>query len=142
MAVYIRFRLSGDGLARDSYTVLYSARVATSFRMNQMNDYEQRLLRNGFSAKDVGKLKAILTRDENQSDTLQSLVQELSKRFWAGIICLIILSVVFIYGLAKGHTESLISYAIVLIMGAVIVYFVIHMNLAWKAFRFTRESGR
>lgn len=107
-----------------------------------MNDYEQRLLRNGFSAKDVGKLKAILTRDENQSDTLQSLVQELSKRFWAGIICLIILSAVFIYGLAKGHTESLISYAIVLIMGAVIVYFVIHMNLAWKAFRFTRESGR
>lgn len=101
MAVYIRFRLSGDGLARDYYTVLYSARVATSFRMNQMNDYEQRLLRIGFSAKDVGKLKAILTRDENQSDTLQSLVQELSKRFWAGIICLILLSAVFIYGLAK-----------------------------------------
>ncbi|MBA4823854.1 hypothetical protein OLZ33_21855 [Pantoea ananatis] len=105
-----------------------------------MNEYEQNLLKNGFSVKDIRKLNEILTRDENKSDTLQSLVQELSKRFWAGIISMIIILSVFVYGIAKGHKESLISYAIVLIIGATIVYFVIPMNLAWKAHRLTRKG--
>ncbi|MGC0859683.1 hypothetical protein WKG86_11825 [Pantoea agglomerans] len=105
-----------------------------------MNEFEQKLLQNGFSAKDLRKLKDILIRDENKSDTLQSLVQELSKRFWAGIICMAVLISVFIYGVAKGHQQSLISYAIVLMVGAVIVYLVIPMNLAWKSYRVIREN--
>ncbi len=40
-----------------------------------MNDFEQKLLQNGFSVKDIRKLNEILTRDENISDTLQSLIQ-------------------------------------------------------------------
>lgn len=39
-----------------------------------MNEYEQNLLKNVFSVKDIRKLNEILTRDENKSDTLQSLV--------------------------------------------------------------------
>jgi len=103
-----------------------------------LNEFEQKLLQNGFSAKDLRKLKDMLTRDESKSYTPQSLVQELSKRFWAGIICMATLISVFIYGVAKGHQQSLISYAIVLMVGAVIVYLVIPMNLAWKSYKFTR----
>ncbi|MBD8144294.1 hypothetical protein WKH27_13135 [Pantoea agglomerans] len=86
-----------------------------------MSDFEQQFLLNGFSAKDIRKLNEILTRDEKKSDTLQSLIQELSKRFWAGIISMLNILSVFIYGIAKGHKESLISYAIFLIIGAIIV---------------------
>ncbi len=68
-----------------------------------------------------------------KSYTLQHPIQEISKRFWAGIIPMLNILFVFIYGIAKGHKESLISYAIFLIIGAIIVYFVILMNLAWKA---------
>ncbi|PWW12246.1 hypothetical protein DFO57_1088 [Pantoea sp. AG702] len=39
-----------------------------------MNEYEQNLLKNVFSVKGIRKLNEILTRDENKSDTLQSLV--------------------------------------------------------------------
>lgn len=111
-----------------------------AFQDDKMNDFEQKLLQNGFSANDIRKLNEILTRNENKSDTLQSLIQELSKRFWAGIISMLIILSVFIYGIAEGHRESLISYAIVLIIGAIIVYFVIPMNLAWKAHRFASNS--
>jgi membrane protein YdbS with pleckstrin-like domain len=111
-----------------------------AFQDDEMNDFEQKLLQNGFSAKDIRKLNEILNRDDNKADTLQTLIQELSKRFWAGIISMLIILSVFIYGIAKGHKESLISYAIVLIIGAIIVYFVIPMNLAWKAHRFASNS--
>ncbi len=109
-----------------------------AFQDGEMSDFEQQLLQNGFSAKDIRKLNEILNRDEKKSDTLQSLIQELSKRFWAGIILMLFILSVFIYGIAEGHKESLISYAIVLISGATIVYFVIPMNLAWKAHRFVK----
>lgn len=109
-----------------------------AFQDGEMSNFEQQLLQNGFSAKDIRKLNEILNRDEKKSDTLQSLIQELSKRFWAGIILMFFILSVFIYGIAEGHKESLISYAIVLISGAAIVYFVIPMNLAWKAHRFVK----
>lgn len=105
-----------------------------------MNDYEQKLLENGFSAKDIGKLKSIIKRDESQTDSLKSLVLDLSKRFWGGVICIAIIASVFAYGIYKGHNESLVSYGIVLIIGVIIVYFVIPLNLAWKAHCFIRKN--
>ncbi|WP_345828740.1 hypothetical protein AAGR22_17445 [Erwinia sp. HDF1-3R] len=105
-----------------------------------MNDYKQKLLGNGFSAKDNGKLKNIIKRDESRTDSPKSLILDLSKRFWGGVVCITIIASVFAYGLYKGHNESLVSYGIVLIIGLVIVYFVIPLNLAWKAHRFTRKQ--
>ena len=105
-----------------------------------MNDYEQKLLENGFSAKDIGKLKSIIKRDESQTDSLKSLVLDLSKRFWGGVVCIAIIASVFAYGIYKGHNESLVSYGIVLIIGVIIVYFVIPLNLAWKAHCFIRKN--
>ncbi|MGC1149349.1 hypothetical protein WKH63_18455 [Pantoea agglomerans] len=98
-----------------------------------MCDFEQQFLLNGFSAKHIRKLNKILTRDEKKSYTLQYLIQEISECFWAGIISMLNILFVVNYGIAKGHKESLISYAIFLIIGAIIVYFIILMNLAWKA---------
>jgi hypothetical protein len=57
--------------------------------MNQMNEFEQELFNNGFSAKEIGKLKSIIQKDESKKDTLQSLVIDLSKRFWGALLLLL-----------------------------------------------------
>lgn len=59
-----------------------------------MSEFEQELYNNGFSAKEIGKLKSIIKKDESKKDTLQSLVIDLSKRFWGGAIALIILMLI------------------------------------------------
>lgn len=107
-----------------------------------MNDYEQKLLENGFYAKDIAKLKSIIKRDESQTESLKSLVLDLSKRFWGGVICIAIIASVFAYGIYKRQNESLMSYGIVLIVGLVIVYFVTPLKLAWKAHRFMKQNNK
>ena len=106
-----------------------------------MNSDEQRLLQKGFSAKDIARLNDILARDENKTDSLQSLIRELEKRFWAGVICIGLIMAVCIYGVISGQRESLISYGFVFLLGSAIVYFVIPMNLAWKACKFRRRNA-
>ncbi|WP_297200818.1 hypothetical protein [uncultured Pluralibacter sp.] len=106
-----------------------------------MNSDEQRLLQKAFSAKDNARLNDILARDEKKTDSLQSLIRELEKRFWAGVICIGLIMAVCIYGMISGHRDSLISYGIVLLLGSAIVYFVIPMNLAWKACKFRRRNN-
>lgn len=54
-----------------------------------MNEFEQELFNNGFSAKEIGKLKSIIQKDESKKDTLQSLVIDLSKRFWGALLLLL-----------------------------------------------------
>lgn len=46
-----------------------------------MTDFEEKLLTSGFSQKDIRKLKSIVQKDKYQEETLQQLVNELSKRF-------------------------------------------------------------
>jgi len=49
-----------------------------------MTDFEEKLLASGFSQKDIRKLKSIVQKDKYQKETLQQLVNELSKRFLGG----------------------------------------------------------
>lgn len=104
-----------------------------------MKDYEQKLLQNGFSAKDIFKLNGILRRNENRGDTIQSLIVDLSRRFWGGVIGLILLLLIGIYGVLTADKASAISYLIVLLFGAVVIYFVTPLNLSWKSYRFQKK---
>ncbi|ARJ40797.1 hypothetical protein B1H58_01510 [Pantoea alhagi] len=105
-----------------------------------MNDYEKKLLDNGFSGKDIGKLKGIIKKDQSQTDTLQSLVIDLNKRFWGGVIGLALLALVGLYGLFTADKSSAFSYFIVLAFGIVVIYFVTPLNLAWKCHKFKKTS--
>lgn len=46
-----------------------------------MTDFEEKLLASSFSQKDIRKLKSIVQKDKYQEETLQQLVNALSKRF-------------------------------------------------------------
>lgn len=105
-----------------------------------MNDFEQKLLDNGFSAKNIGKLKSIINKDESKKDTLQSLVIDLSKRFWGGVIALVILALIGLNGIFNADSSNAIPYIIVLTFAFLVVYFVTPLNLAWKSYNFIRKN--
>ncbi|WP_158150818.1 hypothetical protein [Pantoea ananatis] len=105
-----------------------------------MNDFEQKLLDNGFSAKNIGKLKSIINKDESKKDTLQSLVIDLSKRFWGGVISLVILALIGLNGIFNADSSNAIPYIIVLTFAFFVVYFVTPFNLAWKSYKFIRKN--
>jgi hypothetical protein len=52
---------------------------------------EKDLLDNGFSRKQLSRLKEVLSRKENAGETLSTLVDDLSKRFYGGVICLMLI---------------------------------------------------
>lgn len=105
-----------------------------------MNDFEQKLLDNGFSAKNIGKLKSIINKDESKKDTLQSLVIDLSKRFWGGVIALVILALIGLNGIFNADSSNSIPYIIVLTFAFFVVYFVTPLNLSWKSYKFIRKN--
>ncbi|MGC1039696.1 hypothetical protein IFU37_014600 [Pantoea agglomerans] len=107
-----------------------------------MSEFEQELYNNGFSAKEVGKLKSIIKKDESKKDTLQSLVIDLSKRFWGGVIALIILMLIGLDGIFNAEASDSIPYIVVLTFAFLVVYFVTSLNLAWKSYKFTRGCKR
>ncbi|MHC3773394.1 hypothetical protein ACYDMD_14245 [Pantoea agglomerans] len=107
-----------------------------------MSEFEQELYNNGFSAKEIGKLKSIIKKDESKKDTLQSLVIDLSKRFWGGVIALIILMLIGLDGIFNADASDSISYIVVLTFSFLVVYFVTPLNLAWKSYKFTRGCKR
>lgn len=104
-----------------------------------MNEFEQELYNNGFSAKDIGKLKSIIKKDESKKDTLQSLVIDLSKRFWGGVIALVILMLIGLDGIFNGDASNAIPYIVVMTFAFLVVYFVTPLSLAWKAKKFIRN---
>ncbi|MGC1053407.1 hypothetical protein WKH14_13895 [Pantoea agglomerans] len=107
-----------------------------------MNEFEKELFNHGFSAKEIGKLKSIIQKDESKKDTLQSLVIDLSKRFWGGVIALIILMLIVLDGIFNAEASDSIPYIVVLTFAFLVVYFVTPLNLAWKSYKFTRGCKR
>jgi len=107
-----------------------------------MSEFEQELYNNGFSAKEIGKLKSIIKKDESKKDTLQSLVIDLSKRFWGGVIALIILMLIGLGGIFNADASNAIPYIVVLTFAFLVIYFVTPLNLAWKSYKFARECKR
>ena len=104
-----------------------------------MNEFEQKLYNNGFSAKDIGKLKSIIKKDESKKDTLQSLVIDLSKRFWGGVIALVILMLIGLGGVFNADASHAIPYIIVLTSAFLVVYFFTPLKLTWKSYKFVRR---
>ncbi|MDH1168075.1 hypothetical protein [Pantoea agglomerans] len=93
-----------------------------------MSEFEQELYNNGFSAKEMGKLKSIIKKDESKKDTLQSLAIDLSKRFWGGVIALVILMLIGLDGIFNAEASDSIPYIVVLTFAFLVVYFVTPLN--------------
>lgn len=94
---------------------------------------EKDLLDNGFTNKQLSRLKEVLSRDENADETLSILVDDLSKRFYGGMICLLLILVPLIL-LPVFYTYSLLLYYLpVAVFGVIAVWYLIPLGLSWKA---------
>jgi hypothetical protein len=94
---------------------------------------EKDLLDNGFTVKNVSRLREVLNRNENASETLSGLVDDLSKRFYGGVICLFLILTPLIV-LPVFYPLSLLPYYLpVAIFGVIAVWYLIPLCLSWKA---------
>ena len=94
---------------------------------------EKDLLDSGFTSKQLSRLKEVLSRDENADETLSILVDDLSKRFYGGMICLLLILVPLIL-LPVFYTYSLLLYYLpVAVFGVIAVWYLIPLGLSWKA---------
>lgn len=94
---------------------------------------EKDLIDNGFSRKQLSRLKEVLSRNENAGETLSTLVDDLSKRFYGGVICLMLILAPLIF-LPVFYTPSMLVYYLpVAVFGVIAVWYLIPLGLSWKA---------
>lgn len=100
---------------------------------------EKDLIKNGFTEKHIARLREVLSRKESGNESYRSLIDDLSKRFIAGIICVILILAPFLI-LPAIYPGSLVFYYIpVAIFGCLAIYFLIPMNLSWKAYKLVKS---
>lgn len=100
---------------------------------------EKDLIAKGFTEKNIARLREVLSRKESGNESYRSLIDDLSKRFIAGIICAILIFIPF-FILPAIYPGSLVLYYIpVALFGFFAVYFLIPMNLSWKAYRLVKD---
>lgn len=97
-------------------------------------EIEQRLAENGFRAKDIAALRM---QAEKSGSTYPALLKELSIRFVAALILVIILSIVWLYTFIYKGNLAIASYSITMLIIAPIFYIFTPMKLGYKAFRYS-----
>lgn len=104
-------------------------------------DFVSDLKANGFTEKDITRLRAIVESVPTKDQTLASIVLDLSKRFLGGVIGFAIIAICCFLGLLHADEKSkVISYIIGTTFGATVVYIVTPMKLAWKAHRYMAKT--
>jgi cobalamin biosynthesis protein CobD/CbiB len=96
---------------------------------------EKYLSDNGFSGKEISRLKEILSRQGNENESLYTLVEDLRSRFYGGVLCLLLTLSPLIF-LPFLYSSTLTLYYIPLgILGVITIYFLTPLNLSWKAYK-------
>ena len=101
---------------------------------------ERELKEQGFTDSDLRHLKKILSRVHNNQCTLSSLLIDLSKRFWAGILGMLAMIFLAILGAVYDSGENTYAYIIVIGFVMLLIYFMIPMKLAWKARKYVASK--
>jgi len=100
-------------------------------------EFEKKLAENGFNAKDISALRM---QAEKSGITYPALLKELSIRFVAASILVIILAIVWIYTLVYKDSLAITSYSITMLITAPIFYIFTPMRLGYRAFRYSRKK--
>ncbi|MDF7786074.1 hypothetical protein P4910_11270 [Pantoea stewartii] len=106
---------------------------------DNMNTFEieKKLAQRGFSAKDIAALRI---QAEKSGTTYPALLKELSIRFIAALILIIILAIVWVYTFIYKDSLAITSYSITMIIIAPIFYIFTPMKLGYKAFQYSRRK--
>lgn len=100
-------------------------------------EIERRLAESGFNAKDISALRM---QAEKSGTTYPALLKELSLRFIASMLLVIILAIVWIYTLMYKDSLAITSYSITMLIIAPIFYIFTPMKLGYKSFLYTRKK--
>jgi hypothetical protein len=100
-------------------------------------DMEKKLAKHGFTKKDIAALRQHL---EKGGATYSVLLEELRKRFLVSTVLLTIIAAGFVWTVAYEDRESIISYAITLVIVFLVFYVFTPLRLGFKAFRFIRKN--
>lgn len=100
-------------------------------------EIERSLAENGFNAKDISALRM---QAEKSGTTYPTLLKELSLRFIASMLLVIILAIVWIYTLMYKDSLAITSYSITMLIIAPIFYIFTPMKLGYKSFLYTRKK--
>lgn len=103
-------------------------------------DFVNDLRANGFTDKDISRLRTIVESVPTKDQTFPSIVLDLSKRFWGGVIGMLLMAVIAIFGSIYDSAENFVIYLIVILFGVTVVYIVTPMKLAWKAHRYMAKK--
>lgn len=103
-------------------------------------DFVNDLKANGFTDKDISRLRTIVESVPTKDQTFSSIVLDLSKRFWGGVIGMLLMAVIAIFGSIYDSAENFVIYLIVILFGVTVVYIVTPMKLAWKAHRYMAKK--
>lgn len=100
-------------------------------------EMENKLLDHGFTDKNIAHMRKIISRDETQTETYSTLLEDLKKRFWAGCFICVILFTPLIFMMFNDYTsDEIFSYLVALIFGLFMTYYITPLNLAWKSYRY------
>lgn len=100
-------------------------------------EIEKKLVESGFNAKDIASLRM---QAEKSGTTYPALLKELSIRFIAAFILVIILAIVWVYTFIYKDSLAITSYSITMIIIAPIFFIFTPMKLGYKAFQYSRRK--
>lgn len=98
---------------------------------------EKKLARNGFSDKEITRLREIT---EKENETYLDLLRDLRKRFFAGMSMIVVMLVLFLIAAITSPSEHGIGMGIASIIVFAAVYFITPMKLATKAYRYLNNN--
>ncbi|MGT3243614.1 hypothetical protein ACVSUJ_13670 [Yersinia enterocolitica] len=104
---------------------------------------EKELLANGFTEKEVNRLKKFLTTEySNEGDTLESLILDLKKRFIPSCFCILLVLLLYPLIVTKPVLIELSVYLVIAIFSFFCINLITPMKLSFKAYRFLKNKNK
>lgn len=100
-------------------------------------DMEKELIENGFTEKEVSKLKELAERDD---ESLIKLLTDLKKRFFAGFVIILAFLGIWLFTLLSSSSDTFESFSFATVIVSICVYFFIPMKLATKAYVYLAKN--
>ncbi len=107
------------------------------------SEMEKELLANGFTEKEVNRLKNFLTAEySNEGDTLESLILDLKKRFIPSCFCILLVLLLYPLIVTKPVLIEVSVYLVIAIFSFFCINLITPMKLSFKAYRFLKNKNK
>lgn len=94
---------------------------------------ENDLREHGFTEKEIARLREMLTRPESKNETYSTLLDDLRKRFWGGVIGICIALVIVITWVLNFESNDF-TYPIIVVFLLVVTYKLTPIPMAVKSY--------